>query len=227
MITTNRYFLMIVGLPVALALICLIVISFVVSSSDKHIYKSVDAVPEADAALILGAGILRNGELSPVLKDRADQAIELYQAAKVKKIIASGDSQTQSFNEVQPIRNYLVKKGIPEEDIFLDYAGFDTYSSIYRARDIFLVTSLSIVTQSFHLPRAVFIARNLGIEANGVSADRGHYKLFNYFREMAADIKAFINLITHRKPEYLGEEVPITGDGRASQSKQKTVIPMW
>lgn len=227
MINARRYLFVLLAVPVLVGLVSLIIITVVVSSSREHIYPSADEAPSAEAALILGAGVLRNGGLSPVLRDRVDQAIELYRAGKVEKIIASGDNQTLDYNEVQPILNYLVERDIPKEDIFLDHAGFDTYSSIYRARDVFTVRSLAIVTQSFHLPRAVFIARNLGIEAFGVSADRGHYKLINYFREMLADVKAAANLLFDRRPKYLGEEIPVSGDGRTSQPASSKSIPLW
>ena len=141
-------------------------------------------------------------------------AIKLYEAKKVSKILVSGDNSTDSHNEVNPVRLYLISKGIPDEDIFLDHAGFDTYSTMYRARDIFGVSSTLVTTQSFHLPRAIFIARQLGIEAYGVNADVGHMLFRNYVRETLANEKAFLNLILHRKPKYLGEKIPITGDGR-------------
>lgn len=227
MISFHRYLLFLIAVPVLIGLVSLISISVIVSSSRDHIYASAEEAPPADAALILGAAVLKNGGLSPVLRDRVDQAIELYRMGKVKKIIASGNNESLEYNEVQPIRNYLVKADIPPEDIFLDHAGFDTYSSIYRARDVFVVQSLAIVTQSFHLPRAVFIARELGIDAIGVSADRGRYKLVNYFREMLADVKAAANLVFKRTPKYLGEEIPITGDGRRSQPQSSTSIPLW
>lgn len=226
MIPFNRYFFILIAVPVLVALVSLVAIAIVVSSSRKHIYTKIENIPNAEAALILGAAILKNGQPSPVLRDRIDQAIDLYKAGKVGKIIASGDNASVDYNEVQPVRIYLIKNGIPEEDIFMDYAGFDTYSSIYRARDVFLVESLSIVSQSFHLPRAVFIARNLGLEASGSSADRGHYKVTNYFREMAADIKAVVNIASSRKPRHLGKEIPISGDGRESLPQPKT-IPIW
>ena len=226
MIPFNRYFFILIAVPVLVALVSLVAIAIVVSSSRKHIYAKIENIPNAEAALILGAAILKNGQPSPVLRDRIDQAIDLYKAGKVGKIIASGDNASVDYNEVQPVRIYLIKNGIPEEDIFMDYAGFDTYSSIYRARDVFLVESLSIVSQSFHLPRAVFIARNLGLEASGSSADRGHYKVTNYFREMAADIKAVVNIASSRKPRHLGKEIPISGDGRESLPQPKT-IPIW
>ena len=143
-----------------------------------------------------------------------DTAIALYRAGKVSKILVSGDNSTVSYNEVNPVRTYLILKGIPDEDIFLDHAGFDTYSSMYRARDIFGVTSILVTTQSFHLPRALFIAHRLGIKAYGVNADAGRILFRNYVREALADEKAVLDLMLFRKPKYLGEKIPITGDGR-------------
>ena len=109
---------------------------------------------------------------------------------------------------------YLIGKGIPDQDIFLDHAGFDTYSTMYRARYIFGLSSALITTQSFHLPRAVFIARKLGMNAHGVNADVGNEFFRNYAHEMLADEKAVLDLFVHRKPRYLGDKIPITGDGR-------------
>lgn len=179
-----------------------------------YIYDSVAGAPVAEAVLIPGAAILKDGSLSPVFVDRANTAFELYEAGKVSKILVSGDNSTVSHNEVNPVRLYLLSKGVPDQDIFLDHAGFDTYSSMYRARTIFGVTSVLIATQSFHLPRAVFIARGLGMQAYGVNADAGRYLLRNYVREIFADEKAVLDLLVHREPKYLGEQIPITGDGR-------------
>jgi SanA protein len=182
--------------------------------SEAYIYKNMENVPEAEVALIPGAAILANGQISSIFKDRVNTAIELYKTKKVSKILVSGDNSTVLHNEVNPVRVYLLEKGIPDEDIFLDHAGFNTYSSMYRARDIFQVSSIIIVTQSFHLPRAVFIARMLNIKAYGISADVGHILFKNYFREVFADEKAVFDLIFHTKPKYLGDVIPITGDGR-------------
>jgi SanA protein len=165
-------------------------------------------------ALIPGAAILANGVPSPIFIDRVDTAIELYKAGKVSKILVSGDNSTVSHNEVNPVRLYLLGKGIPDQDIFLDHAGFNTYSSMYRAREIFGVSSMLVATQSFHLPRAVFIARQLGIQAYGVNADTDHILFHNYFREIFADEKAAFDLLFHTKPKYLGDTIPIMGDGR-------------
>lgn len=179
-----------------------------------YIYQDAADVPIAEVALIPGAAIFTDGALSSIFKDRADTAIRLYEAGKVSKILVSGDNSTDSHNEVNPVRLYLISKGIPDQDIFLDHAGFDTYSTMYRARDIFGVSSVVIVTQSFHLPRAVFIARRLGMQAYGVNADIGHILFRNSVREVLADEKAVLDLLFNRKPKYLGEKIPITGDGR-------------
>lgn len=179
-----------------------------------YIYNKISEAPDAETAIIPGASVLSNGDLSPILKGRVDMAIQLYKFKKVAKIIVSGDNRTVNYNEVNPVRIYLLDKGVLDQDIFLDHAGFNTYSTMYRARDIFKVRSALIVSQSFHLPRAVFIARELGIKAYGVNADAGHILFRNYVREVFANEKAVLNLIFSTKPKYLGAEIPITGDGR-------------
>lgn len=179
-----------------------------------YIYNDATKPPDAEVALIPGAAVLKDGALSPIFIDRVDMAIKLYEAKKVSKILVSGDNSTVIHNEVNPVRLYLISKGIPDQDIFLDHAGFDTYSTMYRAKSIFGVSSVLITTQSFHLPRAVFIARELGIKTYGVNADVGHILFRNYVREMLADEKAVLDLMFNRKPKYLGDKIPITGDGR-------------
>lgn len=180
------------------------------------IYDDIQEVPQVQAVIIPGAAVLINRELSSVFKDRVDTAIRLYNAGKVSKILVSGGNSTVENNEVNPVRNYLLERDIPDEDIFLDHAGFDTYSTMYRARAIFQVTSAVVASQAFHLPRAVFLGRNLGIAAYGLSADNEKHNLLlrNYFREFFAKEKAMFELIIGRKPKYLGEQIPITGDGR-------------
>jgi SanA protein len=180
----------------------------------RYIYNETKDAPKSQVVLIPGAAILKNGSPSPIFLDRVDTAIELYKSGKASKILVSGDNSTLSHNEVNPVRLYLLSKDIPDQDIFLDHAGFDTYSTMYRARDIFGVSSILISTQSFHLPRAVFIARWLGIKAYGVDSDEGHILFRNYVREMFASEKAVLNLVMHRKPKYLGDKIPIEGDGR-------------
>ena len=181
-------------------------------TTTAHIYNDLADAPSAEVAIIPGAAIFEGGALSSIFLDRADMAIKLYEAKKVTKILVSGDNSTDSHNEVNPVRLYLMSRNIPQEDIYLDHAGFDTYSSMYRARDIFGVSSALVSTQSFHLPRAVFIARRLGIEAYGMNADVGHMLLSNSAREVLANEKAMLDLLFRRKPKYLGEPVPISGN---------------
>jgi SanA protein len=187
---------------------------FVDWESRKFIVSTIDELPVAQAVVIPGSAVLANGTLSSVLRDRVDTAIAIYRAGKAQNILVTGDNGSLSHNEVNPTRKYLLAAGIPDKDIYLDHAGFDTYSSMYRARDIFKAETIIITTQSFHIPRSVFIARHLGINAYGVSADRGHYRLNNYIREFFADVKAILDLAIKRTPKYLGEEIPITGDAQ-------------
>ncbi|HEY4494387.1 MAG TPA: ElyC/SanA/YdcF family protein [Candidatus Paceibacterota bacterium] len=181
------------------------------ADSKPYIYRNIKDVSEAQTVVIPGAAVSSDGGLSNIFEDRVNTAIELYKAKKASKILVSGDNSTVAHNEVNPVRNYLINKGIPDEDIFLDHAGFDTYSTMYRARDIFQVSSIIVSTQSFHLPRAVFIARSLGLKAYGVSADAGHILFKNYIREIFANEKVVFNLALNRVPKFLGDVIPITG----------------
>ena len=176
-----------------------------------YIYRDLKQAPKAQVAVILGAAILKDGGPSPILRERVDQAQALYEEGKVEKILVTGDNSTLAHNEVNPVRLYLLENNISNQDIFLDYAGFDTYSSMYRARDIFLADSMMVVSQSFHLPRALFIARALGLNAYGLEADQGesHYLLKNYVREMLANVKAVFDVVSQREPKYLGDEIPL------------------
>lgn len=183
--------------PIGIVILIGVSIAIVFLSSRTHLYSEFSETPSADVAVILGAGVLKNGGLSPVLRDRVDQAIELYREEKVGRIIASGN-RSEDYNEVDPIVTYLEGHGIPRSDIITDYAGFDTYATMYRAKFIFGVQSVALVSQSFHLPRAIFIARGLGLDAYGISADRGHYKIDNYVREAFADVKAVGEVLFHR-----------------------------
>ncbi|MFA6339144.1 MAG: ElyC/SanA/YdcF family protein [Candidatus Paceibacterota bacterium] len=199
----------------ALFLILILPMFFYIQTK-RYIYPDVASLKDirvTETAVIPGAAILRDNSLSPVLKDRVDRAIELYNSHKVIKMLVTGNNSEVNYDEVGPVRKYLLNKDIPSEDIFLDHAGFDTYSGIYRARSVFDVQSMVIVSQSFHLPRAVFIARSLGIDAYGLSADNGHYSFYNYLREIPADIKALFNILFDRIPKYLGPIIPINGDG--------------
>jgi len=163
--------------------------------------------PESQAAIVLGAYVSPSGELCEMLADRIETAVELYKNSKVKKIIVTGDHGRQNYDEVNNMRNYAEKLGVPSEDIFMDHAGFSTYDSMYRAKEIFLVDSAVVITQAYHLPRAVYTARALGINALGVESDKHIYAGAAYYelREIPGRLKAFVQLhLIHSKPRFLG-----------------------
>jgi SanA protein len=154
-----------------------------------------------------------------MLADRLDTGITLYKLGKVKKLLLSGDHGTTHYDETNAMRRYVLARGIPEEDIFMDHAGFSTYDTMYRARDVFQVTTALVVTQRFHLDRAVYTARQLGLETTGVPADIQPYSNEAKFavRDWFARCKALLDLsLLHPLPRFLGPQIPITGDGRAT-----------
>lgn len=181
-------------------------------STRSEIYRDIDTVPRFQTGLLLGARVYESGRLSPLLRDRADAVWGLYKASKVQKILVSGDNGRPDYDEVNAVKNYLLEKGVDGDDLFLDHAGFDTYDSLYRARDIFEVESLIIVTQGFHLPRALFLARHLGLDAVGFVSDRYSYSRGNVIREFFANGKAFFNIVFRSRPRFLGDSIPITGN---------------
>ncbi len=194
---------------------------YVQKTGDAHILEP-DAVPQADAILVLGAYVFPNGTVSHMLSDRLTVGYELYQADKAPKIIVSGDHGRKDYDEVNAMKAFLKDKQVPAEDIFMDHAGFSTYESMYRARDIFKAQKVIIVTQEYHLKRAVFIARELGLEAYGVASDKRYYLVMEQYklREIAARNKDFfLAKIIKPKPTFLGDEIPVQGDGRATDDK--------
>lgn len=191
---------------------------FIYTKTKAYIHKDIGNVPKAQAILIPGASVLSGGSLSPLFEDRVKAAIELYRAGRAGKILVSGDNSTIYYNEVNPVRNYLLAEGIPDENIYLDHAGFDTYSSMYRAKEIFEASSVIVVSQAFHLPRAVFIGRSLPLETYAYAADSRRVSIKNYIREALADEKAVLDVLFHRQPKYLGEPIPISGPSRNAET---------
>ena len=191
----------------------------IVCQAGQHVYEDIDEVPEAQVIIVLGAYV-RGDNLSMVLEDRIKVALELYNDGKAEKILLSGDHGQTDYDEVNSMRRYVLNEGIDEEDVFLDHAGFDTYDSMFRAKEVFDVESAIIVTQEFHIDRAVYIARKLGIEAVGFSVNQDKYKTFLqmnwYTREYLSRVKAFMDVLFESDPKYLGDVIPITGDGRLS-----------
>lgn len=175
---------------------------------------------DADAILVLGARVWDNGSPSGVLEDRLDTGISAYQAGVSDRLLMSGDHGQDDYDEVNAMKDYALEQGIPSENIFMDHAGFSTYESVYRARDIFQVKTVLIVTQEYHLYRALYIARALGLDAYGVAADRSVYSGIVGFeaREILARVKDFFYTLIQPLPTYLGDVIPITGDGNVTNS---------
>jgi len=204
-----------------LILAVIAMIAFTVSTynyTDKigeQLTVSMEKTKEADCIIVLGAGIVGN-KPSISLANRLDKAIEVYNLGHTKKILVSGDHGESSYDEVNVMRNYLLEKGIPKDDIFMDHAGFSTYDSMYRARSVFKARSAIVVTQKLHLRRALYIGDKMGIAVTGVEAENSTAKstAFQSVREYPARVKAFLQCeILHSKPKYLGEVIPITGSG--------------
>ncbi len=169
--------------------------------------------PSAPVALVLGAGLNKDGTPGVVLRDRVAKAADLYFGGKVEKILMSGDNSTEYYNEPGAMKEYALSLNIPEENIILDYAGRRTYDSCYRAKAIFDVDQLVVVTQAYHLPRALFLCNSFDIKASGVPADESDYRLRSYsfwwFREILASLVAFWDVYVAHPELILGEPEPI------------------
>ncbi len=179
-----------------------------------------EQVDHAQVGIVLGALVYgKSGRLSPVLEDRVDAAIALYKAGKVERLLMSGDHGQSNYDEVNAMRRYARERGVPDEHIFTDHAGFNTYDTMARARRVFLVENAVVVTNQFHLDRSVFLARSAGIKAQGVVADKRPYTdaYYNDQREFLARCKAVLNVYLVRPdPAFLGPEIPITGSAKPS-----------
>lgn len=165
----------------------------------------------ADCILVLGAGLRPDGSPSDMLADRLKTAVSLYEAGAAPCILMSGDHSRKDYDEVGAMMKFAEELGVPEEALVPDYAGFSTYESVYRARDIFSAKKVIIVTQTYHLYRALYVAEALGVEAVGVSADLRGYRgqFMRDAREVLARNKDFIWTIIQPEPTYLGEKLPL------------------
>jgi len=174
---------------------------------------------DVDCILILGAGLKPGGTPNKMLQERLDKGIELYKRGIAEKLLLSGDNGQVEYDEVNAMKTYVVDAGIPLEDIFLDHAGFSTYESVYRARDVFQVKKLIIITQKYHLFRALYIANGLGLDAYGVVPDIREYngQTYREIREILARNKDFFTTLLKPEPTYLGAKIPITSNGISSQ----------
>ncbi|MDR1804188.1 MAG: YdcF family protein [Treponema sp.] len=203
------------------ALVTLAINIGMIIAARKYVYTDIEEIPSRTAVLVLGSQI-RGTRLSPVLQDRVDAGIRLMENSKGAKLLLSGDHGQIYYDEVNAMRLYVLEHApdIREEDIFMDHAGFSTWDSMYRARDVFEVKDVLIVTQEFHISRAVCMARSLGLDAVGYSVNQDRFRGQSLrawqLREYFARVKAFYSIVVKPKPRYLGDKIPITGDGRAT-----------
>ncbi len=176
---------------------------------------------DVDCILTLGCGIREDGSPSAMLHDRLRRSVELYRAGAAPKLLMSGDHGREYYDEVNTMKAFAVGEGIDSADVFMDHAGFSTYESIYRAKEIFGAKRIIIVTQEYHLYRALYIARELGLDAYGVASDYRSYsgQTGRDAREILARVKDFGTSLFQPKPTYLGEMIPISGDGDLTNDK--------
>jgi SanA protein len=200
-----------------LGLVSILIINVCVKSSVKDKIMTVEeaASLDSDCILILGAGVWDGGRPSYMLEDRLLQGIELYENGASDRLLMSGDHSRKEYDEVNVMKRFAIDKGINSEHIFMDHAGFSTYESLYRARDVFQADRIIIVTQRYHLYRALYIAENLGLEAYGVASDPRQYfgQEIRDLRETLARVKDFFTVIFKPEPTYLGEAIPLSGNG--------------
>lgn len=173
-----------------------------------------------DCIMVLGAG-LWDGDPSPMLQERLDFGLIAYETGCTEKMLMSGDHGRKEYDEVNKMKDVAIENGILADNIFMDHAGFSTYESMYRARDVFQVEKMVIVTQKYHLYRAVYNARKLGIDAYGFAAERLNYPVYNDVREALARTKDFFYCIIQPKPTYLGDPISIHANGSLTDDKER------
>lgn len=212
-------------LAVVAGIYALSVNAYIVNSSEDKILTAEESaeLSDVDCILVLGAGV-HGTTLSHMLEDRVKTGIQLYELGSAPKILMSGDHGQDDYDEVNAMKNYAKEKGIPSEDIFMDHAGFSTYESMYRARDVFGCKKIIIISQKYHLYRAIYVAEYLGLEAYGVDSQLRPYavdtNIYNTIREFLARNKEFIYVRLNPKPTYLGELIPINGNGDITNDKE-------
>jgi SanA protein len=194
----------------------------VLAAAPGRFYQAPSATPERYAAIVLGANVIGDRP-SDVLEDRLQAALELYEAGRVRRILVSGAHRSDGCDEPNAMRRWLVRRGVPDRDIFLDHAGFRTLDTMVRAARVFQVQEAVVVTQAFHMPRALFLADAAGLNAVGLIADRRTYAWAAHYerRELLARVLSWLDVrVFHRQPRFLGPLLPITGSAAATHDAQ-------
>ncbi len=215
-----------IGLGVlALAAVCLVAVfaidAHVRSSAESRIVIVDEAarLDDVDCIVVLGCGVRPDGQPSDMLADRIAQGVALYEKGASPKLLMSGDHSRSDYDEVNTMRNVAVEAGVPADDVFMDHAGFSTYESMYRARDVFGAKRIVIVSQRYHLYRALYVAERLGLDAYGVSADLRPYagQEAREVREILARVKDFLTAIVQPSPTYLGDPISLSGSASVTE----------
>ncbi|MBO9585862.1 MAG: YdcF family protein [Flavobacterium sp.] len=218
----KKYFKIALYLTI-IGLIAIISVNYYVKSSTKtKIYYSAKKFPKNDVGIIFGAGINGN-QPSKYLKDRLDAGIMLWKAKRINKILLSGDNGRDEYDELTVMKNYCYNHGVDTTKIFIDYAGFDTYSTMYRAKHIFKIKRATLISQKYHLNRAIYIGNQLGVKSVGYSANQGEYLGYKYvtFRECLSTFKSFLDVLRNREPHFLGGEININGESNYSKEDKR------
>ncbi|HMX24496.1 MAG TPA: ElyC/SanA/YdcF family protein [Blastocatellia bacterium] len=210
----GRLFLLLLLIAIGLAFVY---VHFQIHNYDDRIITNLNELDTSRwqrprVAIVFGASVYGNGDLSPILEDRVDTAIELYRARKVDRILVSGDNRHASYNEPKAMQDYLITHAVAAKDVIVDYGGRSTYETCLRAKDIFGLERAVLVSQGYHLPRALYIANQLGLDAVGMAGDlrlRNNKIDYQSLRELAAEMKAYLNLRYFPPETLLGERVPI------------------
>ena len=197
--------------------------AWVVGSTEASVLTSEQAaqLEAVDCIIVLGCQVKDDGRLSHMLEDRVKRGVALYHAGAAPKLLMSGDHGRENYDEVDAMKRYAVENGVPVADVFMDHAGFSTYETMYRAKAIFGAKKVLVVTQQYHLYRALYIARQLGLEAYGVNADYRTYsgQTMRDIREVLARCKDLAMCIFKPEPTYLGETIPISGNGELTHDE--------
>lgn len=217
----KMFLYVIIFLIIVLVIILGINLFIIMSTKNKIISEpKIKNETDIDCIVILGAGIWGD-KPSPMLEDRLNQGIQLYKDGISTKILMSGDHGKKDYDEVNIMKNYAIEQGVPSEDIFMDHAGFSSYDSVYRAKQIFEAKKIMIVTQKYHLYRTLHIAKQLDIEAYGIASNPRKYsgQLFREIREILARNKDFVKCLYKPEPTYLGDIIPVNGNGDITNDK--------
>jgi SanA protein len=218
----KKYFKIALYLAI-IGLLAIVSVNWYVKSTTKtKIYYSMKKFPKNDIGIIFGAGI--NGDKpSKYLKDRLDAGISLYKSKRINKILLSGDNGSDEHDELTVMKKYCYDHGVDSTKIFIDYAGFDTYSTMYRAKHIFKIRKATLISQEYHLNRAIYIGQKLGIKSVGYSANNGEYLGYNYvcFREYLSIFKSFFDVLRGREPHFSGQEIDINGFSNYSKEDKR------